>query len=324
MSSRRLARLGCGALAGLALAGCVNLDLLGGTTQPLAETVIRGTSGPKIALLDIDGVISESRDESQLLLPPEESMVARVREQLEHARQDADVHALLLRIDSPGGSVTGSDILYQELMRFKRERGVPVVAHFLGVAASGAYYVAMAADEVIAQPTAVTGSIGVIFAGVNVSGLMSKLGVADQTLKAGEQKDAGSWLRPMQPAERAHLQSVLDDMHARFKQVVAAGRSGLDARRIDGLADGRIFSAGQAQSLGLVDALGDLEQAVAAAERRAGLKSSRVVVYHRPREYRHNLYSRAPVVPRALRVELVPSLPLARPGFLYLWAPGLP
>ena len=221
-----------------------------------------------------------------------------MREQLERARDDASVRALLLRINSPGGTVTASDILYQELMRFKRDRGVPVVAHFLGVAASGAYYVAMAADEVVAQPTTVTGSIGVIFVGVNLSGLMQKIGVADQTLTAGAQKDAGSWLRPMQPAERAHLQAVLDDMHDRFKKIVVAGRPRLDAQRVDALADGRIYSADQALANGLVDGLGDLEQAVAATQRRAGLASARVVIYHRPREYRQNLYTQAPAIPQ--------------------------
>jgi protease-4 len=302
----------------------VNVQLFGGPPEPLIETVIHGKSGPKIVLIDIDGLISESRDENELFEASRESMVARVREQLDHAREDSEVRALLLRINSPGGTVTASDILYQELLRFKHERKLPVVAHFMGVAASGGYYVAMAADEVIAQPTGVTGSIGVIFVGVNLSGLMQKYGVADQTLTAGAQKDAGSWLRPMRPDERAHLQSVLDDMHERFKQVVAAGRPGLDRARVDALADGRIYSAGQAKANGLVDELGDLEATVAVAQRRAGLAAARVVIYHRPREHRANLYTQAPALPRSLKLELVPQLPFARPGFLYLWAPGSP
>jgi protease-4 len=302
----------------------VTVQLFGGAREPLVETVIYGDSGPKIALIDIDGVISEQAEDREFLEPSGEGMVARVREQLEFARDDASVRALLLRINSPGGSVTGSDILHQEVMRLKRERALPVVAHFLGVAASGAYYVAMAADEVIAQPTTVTGSIGVIFLGVNVAGLMQKIGVADQTLTAGDQKDAGSWLRPMKPAEREHLQAVLDDMHDRFKQIVVAGRPRLDAKRVDALADGRIFSADQALAYGLVDGLGDLEQAVSVAQRRAGIQTSRVVIYHRPREYRQNLYTRAPTPPHLLRLEIAPSGSLARPGFLYLWAPGQP
>jgi protease-4 len=312
-------------LACLALvsSGCLTVQLFGGVREPLIETVIHGKSGPKIALIDIDGVISEQAEDPQLFEPAREGMLARVREQLDHAREDGDVKALLLRIDSPGGSVTASDILHQEVMRFKRDRGAPVVAHFMGVAASGGYYVGMAADEVIAQPTTVTGSIGVIFLGLNLSGLMQKIGVKDQTLTAGDAKDAGSWLRPMKPAERAQLQSVLDDMHARFKRVVLEGRPQLDAKRVDALADGRIYSADQALANGLVDGVGDLEQAVAAAQRLAGLPAARVVVYHRPREYRKNLYTEAPAIPRSLRLELSPLLPLPRPGFLYLWAPGL-
>jgi protease-4 len=321
---RRAALLPLIAVLALASTGCLSVQLFGGPPEPLTETVIYGESGPKILLLDIDGVISESRDERSIFEPFEESMVARVREQLDRARKDSGVRAVLLRINSPGGTVTASDILYQELMRFKHDRSVPVVAHLMGVAASGGYYVAMAADELIAQPTGITGSIGVIFVGVNLSGLMKKFGVEDQTLTAGGQKDAGSWLRPMLPAEREHLQSVLDDMHERFKQVVAAGRSGLDRAQIDALADGRIYSASQAAQNGLVDGLGDLEQTVAAAQRRAGLATARVVSYHRPREYRQNLYTQAPAAPGLLRLELAPSLPLARPGFLYLWAPGLP
>jgi protease-4 len=321
---RRSSALPLLACLALANAGCVTIQVFGGEPEPLVETVIFGDSGPKIALIDIDGVISEQADESGFLEPGREGMPARVREQLDHAREDASVKGLLLRVNSPGGSVTASDILHQEVLRFKRERGVPVVAHLLGVAASGGYYVAMAADEVIAQPTTVTGSIGVIFIGLNLSGLMQKIGVTDQTLTAGAQKDAGSWLRPMKPVERANLQAVLDDMHARFKQVVVAGRPRLDAGRVAALADGRIFSPDQALANGLVDGLGDLEQTVAAVQRRAGLASSRVVVYHRPREHRENLYTKGPALPRALRLELAPPLALPRPGFLYLWAPGLP
>jgi len=308
----------------LALSGCIKVQLFGGPPEPLIETTIFGDSGPKLVMIDIDGVIGESRDTRSVFGAPEESMVARVREQLDRARKDSEVRGLLVRIDSPGGTVTASDILYQELVRFKQEKQLPVVAHLMGVAASGGYYVAMAADELIAQPTGVTGSIGVIFVGVNLSGLMEKFGVSDQTLVAGAQKDAGSWLRPMKPAERAHLQSVLDSMHERFKQVVAKGRPALDRARIDELADGRIYSATQAKQNGLVDQLGDLEESVAATRKRAGLESARVVIYHRPREFRENLYTQAPEPPQVMRLELSPPLPFARPGFLYLWAPALP
>jgi protease-4 len=180
----------------------------------------------------------------------------------------------------------------------------------------------MAADRVIAHPTSVTGSIGVIFVGINLAGLMEKIGIEDQTLTTGAYKDAGSPLRPMRPAERQQLQSVLDDMHARFEQVVVEGRGALDAERVHALADGRIFSAAQALELGMVDELGDLEHSIAVTERLAGLESSRVVRYHRPREWVKNVYAR-PVVPSEITIRVEPpGRLLQRPGFLYLWAPG--
>jgi protease-4 len=319
-TGRTAAALAAAAL--VALSGCVNVSLLGGGNKPLVETVVQGETGPKILLLEVDGTISEAGEAEPIFGLQRPSMVALIREQLDKAREDDLVRALLVRVNSPGGTVTGSDIVYRELLRFKEERGVPVVAQLMGVAASGGYYVAMAADRVIAHPTSVTGSIGVIFVGINLAGLMEKIGIEDQTLTTGAYKDAGSPLRPMRPAERQQLQSVLDDMHARFEQVVVEGRGALDAERVHALADGRIFSAAQALELGMVDELGDLEHSIAVTERLAGLESSRVVRYHRPREWVKNVYAR-PVVPSEITIRVEPpGRLLQRPGFLYLWAPG--
>jgi protease-4 len=309
-------RLALVLLAALPL-GCISINLPGGPPPPLVETVVHGESGEKILLLSLDGILTgvpEARFFGSGISP-----VARVQEELERAREDDSVRGLLLRINSPGGTVTASDVLYQAILRFKRERGVPVVAQLMGVAASGGYYVAMAADRVIAQPTTVTGSIGVIFGGVNLAGLMEKIGVEDQTLVSGPFKDAGSMLRPMSDAERAQLQSVLTDMYDRFVEVVGQGRPGLQGEAIRELADGRIYSAPQALELGLVDQIGSLEDGVEATRLAAGLSEARVVTYHRPREYRNNLYSASVDAPRFdldLRAAL-PRLPSA--GFLYLW-----
>lgn len=309
------------AVAAATAPGCLSIHFFDGRTKPLVETVVYGEQGPKILLLEIDGVISESPERDFLGLDGE-NMLARLREQLDRAAEDDEVRALLLRVNSPGGSVTASDILYEEIRRFKEKKRVPVVAQLMSVAASGGYYVAMAADRVIAHPTTVTGSIGVIFMGVNFSGLMKKLGIEDQTLVTGSYKDAGSFLRPMRPREREQLMSVLDDMLARFKQVVDAGRPNLDAEQVDALADGRIFSAEQALHNGLVDGVGGLVDSVAAAEELAGVTSSRVVTYHRPQKWVKNFYAR-PVVPSEVTVRLeTPFRVLERPGFLYLWAPA--
>jgi protease-4 len=309
------------AVAALPL-GCITINLPGGPPPPLVETVVHGESGDKILMLSLDGVLSGMPDTD--LFGGGESPVARAREELEKAREDDAIRALLVRIDSPGGSVSASDNLYQEILRFKRERNVPVVAQLMGVAASGGYYVSMAADRVLAQPTTVTGSIGVIFGGVNLAGLMEKIGVENQTLVSGPYKDAGSMLRPMSDAERGQLQSVLDDMFERFVDVVVQGRPRLAPERVRALADGRIYSASQALEQGLVDGIGSIEDAVAAARREAGLSEARVVSYHRPREYRSNLYS-ATLPSRRFDLQLSAALPkLPQASFLYLWPSGFP
>jgi len=309
-------------LLALATAGCITLNIPGGKPGDLKETVIEGERGPKIALIEIEGLLHEAGKPLPLGLGREESPVARVRAQLDKAAKDRAVRAVVLRIHSPGGTATASEIIYGEIQRFKAKKPVPVLAHLVGIATSGAYYAAMAADSVYANPTTVTGSIGVIFVSVNVSGLMEKLGLADQTLTTGPYKDAGSPLRPMTPEDRALMQGVLNDLYRRFVQVVAAGRPQLPAARVAELADGRIYSATQAQASGLIDGIADLPGTIDEVRRRAGLEDVRVVTYHRKREWRENLYTLPPSVetltvrPTAL-LDLLPA-----PTFAYLWWPG--
>jgi protease-4 len=274
----------------------------------------------KFLLIEVDGLITLG-DESSWVGTSRESTVARIREILDAARSDVSVRGLLLRIDSPGGSATASDLVYSELMRFKRDRELPIVAHFLGMAASGGYYVAMAADEIVAEPTAVTGSIGVIFSSVNVSGLMEKWGIEDQTITAGRYKDAGSMLRPQTAEEREILQSVIDDLFDRFRGVVDAGRPKLGRERVDELADGRLYSADQALANGLIDRVGGIEDAVAALETRAGSGHSTVVSYHRQGEWRRNLYTRAAPASPEFGSSDVSLADWFAPGFHFLW-PG--
>jgi protease-4 len=339
-SAPRRARFGppalCSAAVALLASGCsLALPSLFGGPEPLGETVVEGSGSAKILILDIEGVLSEGEETSAFGLITHESQVARVRQQLKMARKDSRIAALVLRIDSPGGTAAASDLLYHEVAEFKHEQNIPVLAQMMGVAASGGYYVAMAADAIYAQPTTVTGSIGVIFEGVNFAGLMGKLGVADQTLKSGAFKDAGSPLRPMTPAERAQLQSVIDELYARFCEVVAAGRPKLGLERVHALADGRAFAAPQALEAGLVDRIAYLPDAIDEARRRAGVAKARVILYRRDSEWAENIYSRAPLgagprtatpsPPGELRLDLGLGLrpPLRGPAFLYLWWPGL-
>lgn len=322
MHARRSALSALAWLPALLTLGCITINLPSGEIEPLAETVIDGEGDAKVLMLEVDGVITETSDVADFFGTVSEGMVGRVREELDRARSDDQVKALVVRINSPGGTVTGSDLLYDEIRRFKQERKVPVVAQLMGTAASGGYYVALAADEIHAERTTVTGSIGVIFSGFNLAGLMEKLGIENQTITSGNFKDAGTILRRMRPEERAQLQSVIDDLYTRFVEVVKAGRTKLTVEQIRALADGRIFSATQAVQAGLVDEIGSLDASLRRARELAGLSSARIVTYHRPREYTNNYYTRAPHRRDAL-LDLWPDgLPVQGPAFLYLWAPG--
>jgi len=319
----------------VASTGCITIDLWngGGPETQLVETVVRGEKGPKILLIEIDGVIGVSNDVNFLFGGNAYSMVARVREVLDLARRDDDVRAILLRIDSPGGTATASEQIYTEIARYRKERGVPVMAQFLGTATSGGYYIAMAADTIQAHPTTITGSIGVIFSSLSFAGLMEKIGVEDQTITGGIYKDAGSPFRSLSAVEREQFQSIVDDLHARFQEIVVIGRPDLSAAEVAKLADGRIYSAPQALENGLIDQIGTLYDAVGVLEQRLGVEQSRVVTYHRRREIRRNLYTRAMRSPslgggsaefsaEAWALKRLEQI-LARPGFQYLWWPGL-
>jgi protease-4 len=291
--------------------------------QPLQETVVYGEEGPKILMLELDGLLTESPERSPFGDRP--SVVADTQEMLDRSADEGDVVALLLRIRSPGGTVAASETLYHAILKWKQETGRPVVAHMQGLATSGGYYVAMSADHVVAHPTTITGSIGVVMMGLNLSGLMKKLGVENQTFTSGEFKDTGSPLRAMRPDERAQVQGVVDDLQARFLEVVDAGRPGLEAEEVGVLADGRIYTARQALETGLIDEIGFLEESVAATEMRAGIDRSRVVTYHRPNEYQNNLYSRSGLPPvQVVDVDLVDLAHWLVPaGFYYVWPPAL-
>ena len=305
---------------GVLLSGCITLEVpLFGTNELLERTVF-GEGDDKILMLEIDGTLSTRGEAGTFGIGGQESIVSRVRQYLEVASEDDQIKALLLRIDSPGGSVIASEILYREVLRFKEEAGIPVVAQMMGVAASGGYYVAMAADEVRAYPSAVTGSIGVVMAGLNLSGLLEKVGVANQTLTTGAFKDSGSPMRAMRPDERAQLQSIIEDMFQSFLDVVEKGRPNLDRAAIEKAADGRVYSARQAKELGLIDELGDLPAAVDAIRTRAGLgEEVSVVVYHRGSQVRENLFSNQ--LPAPATPDVSQLLSAGRPHFLYLWSP---
>jgi protease IV len=312
------------ALAALLLAGCsvITLDLTP-RVRPLEEETVEGRGDAKILLMDLSGFLSDDTGGGLTIgtPPPRVPMLVRVREELKKAQKDAKVRALVVRINSPGGTVTASDIVFRELDSFRKATGVPIVASMMDVAASGGYYIALAADTIVAHPTTVTGSIGVIMISLNAEGLMQKVGLATNTIKSGARKDMGSPFRPLTPEERAIFQSVIDDLQRQFVAKVVERRK-LPTATAAALADGRIYTAEQALHHRLVDRIGYMSDAVEVARTSAGLDEAKVIVYKRPREYRATYYAKAEseVGGLALFSQLA-GMAGAGPKFLYLWWP---
>lgn len=308
------------------LPGCVFITLPG--VEPLAEKTVGGKGDDKVLLIDISGIIRDGDTGSILGMKSKPNLTARIREELDLAAADKKVKAVVLRIDTPGGSVTTSDIIAHEIERFKEKKKAPVVAQLMDMATSGGYYIAASADRIIAQPTAVTGSIGVIAFSVNASGLLEKIGVTNQTIKSGDLKDIGSPLRPMTEEDRRVLQSVIDSMYERFLDRVMAGRPGRFTRdELRTFSDGRILTARQALDLKLVDRIGYLDDAIEAAKKEAGIKEARVVTYSQPRSYKNNIYSKAGIadvgeMPKGLLVNIDAGR-FSELGmqFMYIWMP---
>lgn len=215
---------------------------------------LSGIGAGKVGLVRITGLIAES-----------ESAIEQIRK---FARDDS-IQAIVLRVNSPGGGVGPSQEIYEEVRKL---RGKKVVVTSMGaLAASGGYYIACASEKIYANPGTITGSIGVIMNFVNVRDLVEKIGIRGMVVKSGEYKDIGSPVRDMKPGERRLLQGVIDNVHAQFVNAVAEGR-GLDRKQVLAIADGRIFSGEQARELGLVDTLGNLQDAVEEAGRMAKIE----------------------------------------------------
>lgn len=295
--------------------GCINVKMnLLPEAAPMEEHVLSGEGKDKIMLLDISGVISSADSGSLTGGAKEPGMLSQVREALDLARGDKRVKALVLRINSPGGGVTASDMLYHELKKYKKETGVKIVAHVLDVGTSGAYYAALASDRITAQPTSVIGSIGVTMLRIDATGLMQKIGIQAHQISSGEWKSMGSPFQPISPGEKEFFQTMIDGLFRQFVRVVADERK-MTSEQVRLLADGRVYSSAEAKEKGLIDDVGYLEDAVEKAKSLADLQQARIVTYTRPGEYRANIYS--------LSLININMGELAGPGvnFAYLWMP---
>lgn len=314
----------------LAVSGCGSPSLLITPVSGRRELVERELSREsllswdKIALIDVSGLLMNSA-KTQWLAKGEHP-VSLLLEQLDKARRDPSVKAVVLRINSPGGTVVASELMHAEIMHFKKS-GKPVIAVMMDVAASGGYYIACACDEIVAQASSITGSIGVVMQMIDVSGTMKMIGVTSDAIVSGEHKDTGSPFRPMRPDERRIFQDIVNEMFERFIDVVDAGRPGLNKAQVRRLADGRVYTASQALEAGLIDRIATMRETLQIAKERAGLKKMRVVTYHRPANYRPNYYASTPQRMQSdinlIHLDVGSLLDRTAPRFMYLWSPSI-
>lgn len=216
-----------------------------------------------IAVVEVRGPIFDSK---------------KIVQQLDRIENNEHIHGLLLRIDSPGGSVGASQEIYQAVKRVAKKK--KVVASMGSVAASGGYYVAVGADKIVANPGTLTGSIGVLMDYTNVEGLLKFLKIHAELLTAGEMKDAGSALKPLSEKDREYLQSILDNLHEQFKNAVGENRN-LQKEQMDSLGNGQVFTGAQALQLGLIDQLGNQQDAVDLLAEMLGIKGKPKLIYPR-------------------------------------------
>lgn len=230
-------------------------------------------SGEGIAWIKIRGVIAEEDSQSPFSRPSGASYISkRIRE----AAKDKNAKAIVLDINSPGGTVASVQDIYSEILNAKKQ-GKKVVALFRDVAASGAFYIAMAADQIVAEPGTITGSVGVIMQAGNVVGLFDKLGIQVTPITSGKYKDMGSAYRPMTDAEKALLQDMVNDTYTQFFAAVKAGRPNVKPEDLTEYTDGRVFTGQRAYNLGFIDKLGGEETARLLAGELAGLKDPKVL-----------------------------------------------
>jgi protease-4 len=290
----------------LALVGMAVLVAAGRGENKFTEEVIEdGPRTAKIAILSVDGVIDEQQAKD-------------VYWQLKTARGDKNVKGLIIRVNSPGGTISGSDQIHNEIIKYRDDTNQPVVAFMQGVAASGGYYSSVACNEIIAEPTAITGSIGVIMEYLVLQQLLEdKLGINPIVVKAGAKKD---WPNPFQMPTDEQLQymqeRIIGPAYKRFVKVVVDGRSELTEEDVNRLADGSIYWADKALEEKLIDGIGYLTDAIDKTKSLAGVKKAQVVEYRKPFSIADILGAKTNV---SLKIDRRTLYEVAVPQALYLW-----
>ena len=307
------------------ISGCSmpRIKLFSDATDPLKEYTLEGSGSDRILLIPVQGIISDSPQKSFTQSLP--STVQQVVSQLKKAEQDKRIRAVLFKINSPGGTINASDILYHEITAFRDRTGAKIVVSMMDVAASGAYYMSLPADTIMAHPVTITGSVGVVFLRPKVGALMDKIGLGVDVIKFGRNKDMGSPFRDSTAEENSIMQRAVNDFGRRFIRLVQKHRK-LEKQELGIVATARVFTADEALKWRLVDKIGYMSDAVKEAKTLAGLaENARVVVYRRTKFPDDNYYN---VAGAALEEEHLPVIHIALPdslhlhaGFYYLW-PG--
>lgn len=306
-----------------ALTGCLpRIALFSGTGSPLDEYTLEGAGDKKVLIISVRGFLTDQPDKGWLKTTP--SVVESVVSQLKKAEKDEDIRAVLFKIDTPGGTVTASDLLYHEIMGFKKRTGATVGVAMMDVATSGGYYISLPADFIMAHPTTVTGSVGVVLLQPRVDGLMEKMGVDVQVYKTGANKDMGSWFRESSEEEKRLFQDIISSLGDRFVELVKTHRQ-VDEARLSVITTARLFMPEEARRLGLIDHIGYLDDALSRVKKMAGLPTdARVIVYRKSEIPDDTIYNTTAGMAADAPIKLVDWPVLSRPldtGFYYLWHP---
>jgi protease IV len=273
----------------------------------------------KVAIVDVDGLLVNKSISGVGSMG--ENPVALFREKLDFLRTDPTIRAVVLRINSPGGGVTASDIMARDLQEFKAQTQIPVIACLMDVGTGGAYLIAIQADQIVAHPTSIVGGIGVIFNVYNLEDALGQFNIASIPIKSGEHIDIASPERTMGADERKSLQKIADSFHQRFMDQVKVSRK-LSGERLE-LFDGQIFTGTESTESGLVDKIGYLDDAISMARERALLTpNSAIVMLRRDNDRAHSQFDVTPNTPYSLLPFKMPGLERSSlPTFLYMWQP---
>jgi protease IV len=315
----------------LLVAGCadrtVQIDLVP-TSNPINPQMIEPSgvwfNTNRIAIINISGMIADGYESS--LFSPGHNPVSDLRETLNSISNDSNVKAVILRMDTPGGTVTASEMMYGDILAFKKKTHIPVIVSMMDVCASGGFYVSCAADYQMAYPTTITGSIGVIVQLFNVHRLIDRWGIDAPVFVSGVNKDTGSPFQPMSDSSKALIQHFVDQFYGQFVALVKKSHPDVNQADWAMLTDGRPLTGVDAAGYHLINSIGTLDDAIALAKKMANIQNADVVLYARDSQAVGSIYAQSQTTPaqsqsNLLNVDLsnFDMSSLLHPTFLYMW-----